>query len=95
MELVEPVCSVMYGIPVTVTDSLKFTVSNNVSPAIKKPSAILDETVTTLGTEPFTVISLLEDNELVVPIAGIVNIVAFPAESKMVALFKDNAFVLL
>ena len=54
MALDGPVCSISCGVPVTNTDSLKFTVISKVSSAVKNPSFKLDETETTVGTDPFT-----------------------------------------
>ena len=58
--------------------------NNKVSSATKNPSARLDETETTVGTDPFTKISLLPDKELADPASGIVNNALFPAVSRMV-----------
>ena len=78
----------------TTTDSLKFTVKSKVSPAVKIPSAKVDETDTTVGTDPFTKISLLSDKELPEPTAGIVNNALFPAVSRMVPPLIEKGFAL-
>ena len=64
------------------------------SPATKNPSARPDVTETTVGTDPFTKISLLSDKELPEPAAGNANIALFPAESRMIAPLIKKGFEL-
>ena len=93
MALDGPVCSISCGVPVTTTDSLKFTVRSRVSPAVKNPSFKLDEIETTVGTDPFTDIFLLSDKEFPEPTSGRVKKALFPAESRILPPLTLKGFV--
>ena len=79
------------GVPVTATTSLKVIVIPAVLPNINIPSLSGDETLSTVGTIPSTIMALFALKDVGLPGIGRVRLALFPEGSIIVPLLSANA----
>jgi len=90
---VDPVSRVICGVPVTVTDSEKFTCTEMESPAVYDPFAVDADTDDTVGAVVSMTSALFAASEFAAPGDAKVSVALLPAASAMVPPFNASEFV--
>jgi hypothetical protein len=90
---VVPVSSVRVGVPVTLTVSENVTRISMVAAALYEPSAVIADTLETVGAVVSTIIALFAPREPAAPGEANVSVALFVAASLIVPPFSPNAVV--
>ena len=91
MRSVLPVSSVSVGVPVTMTDSLKYTCTLIASPTLYVPFGLVDVTFVTAGASASMTRALFAPSEPAAPGAGSVSVASLPTPSRIVPPASANA----